>query len=259
MMNQERRSRITVSPSVLSLTLGAGLSLLALCGMARAETPDIGIDLSKAEPIFDNQLDSMRGKFVPGNIEGFTLSMSSTVDGDGETRDAGINLGVNIKGGRPQLTIDQTFTSETPSVGGSSSTPGGTASGGNAPLTNLSSGVAQSVQIVGDDNSGLNSATINIASTPPTVPPSPSTGGSPCTTCSVTDNKDGIDVTVDAPGVGNADQMIGAGQITQGITLNANDAAAINSLSLQIQMAPGANNNLAGLGEIVNSVPGFLH
>ncbi len=258
MMNHDRRNRIKVSPSVFALALGATFALLAVGGVARAETPDLGIDLSKAEPIFDNQLDTMRGKFAPGNVEAFSLSLDSTVQGNGETRTAGIDIGVNFKSGRPQVTTDETFSSESAN-GGSPTVPGGTASGGSAPLTNLTGGVAQSVQIVGSGNSGLNEAVINISSSPLPVQTPPSTGGVPCTTCSVTQTKDGIVVTVDAPGVGDADQMIGASQIAQGITLNANDAAALNSLALQVQMQPGPGSNLSGLGSIVNSVPTFLH
>lgn len=258
MMNHDRRNRFKVSPSAFGVVLGASISLVATWGIARAETPDIGIDLSEAQPIFDNQLDTMRGKFLPGQVEAFSLSLDSTVQGDGVTRTAGMDIGVSFKTGRPLVTTDETFSSETAN-GGTPAVPGGTATGGSAPLTNLTGGVGQVVQVVGSGNSALNEATININSSPLPVQTPPASGGTPCTTCAVTQGKNGIDVTVDAPGVGDADQMIGANQITQGISLNANDAAAINSLSLQVQMQPGQGSNLSGLGSIVNSVPGLLH
>jgi hypothetical protein len=257
MMNHDRRNRFRVSPSAFGLVLGASVALLTSWGIARAETPDIGIDPSQAQPIFDNQLDTMRGKFLPGQVEAFSLSLDSTIQGNGVSRTAGVDIGVNFKTGRPIITNDETFNSETAT--GGPTVPGGTATGGSVPLTNLTGGVGQVVQIVGSGNSALNSATIDISSNPLSVQTPPSTGGTPCTTCSVTQGKNGIDVSVDAPGVGDADQMIGAQQITQGISLNANDAAAINSLSLQVQMQPGPGSNLVGLGSIVNSVPGLLH
>jgi hypothetical protein len=249
------RNGTIVSARMRSLAIGISISILALWGVARAETPDLGIDLSTAQPIFDNQLDTMRGKFVPGNIEAFNLYLTSSIDGNGVTRTAGTDIGVNFKTGK--LTIDEPFSSESTSPGGSN-VVGGTASGGSAPLNNLTGGVAQVVQEVGSGNSGANVATINIISTPPQAPIIPS-GGQPCTTCSVTITKKGISVTVGAPGIGEDTQMIGASQITQGIVLNANDAAALNSLALQVQMTPAPNSNLSGLGSIINSVPVFLH
>jgi hypothetical protein len=251
----DRRNRIIVSPRVLGVAVGVGLSMLTVWGMAYAETPDIGIDPSTAQPIFDNQLDNMRGKFLPGGIEAFNLSLASSVEGGGVTRSAGVDIGVSLKTGRPQVTTDQSFTSETAGAGVPTVPGGGTASGATAPLTNLTGGVAQVVQIVGSGNAGLNDATINITSGPLPLQAATTTSGATCSTCSVTEDKNGISVSVDAPGVGDAEQMIGATQITQGISLNADDAAAINSLSLQIQMAPTANSNLAGLGSIVNSIP----
>jgi hypothetical protein len=258
MISNERRKGAIASPRVRGLAIGFSISILTFWGAAHAETPDIGIDLSKAQPIFDNQLDTMRGKFLPGNIEAFSLSLSSSVEGNGVTDTAGVELGVNVKNGRPQVTTDQSFSSET-AGSGIPAAPAGTASGGNTLSANLTGGFGQIVQVVGSGNSALNDAVVNISSSPLAVLPSPTTEGAPCTTCTVTEGKKGIDITVDDPGVGDADQMIGSGLISQGITINSNDAAAINSLSLQIQMAPGANNNLAGLGTIVNSIPEFIH
>jgi hypothetical protein len=234
------------------------VAMASSAGIARAERPDLGIDVTQAERIDDSDLGGMRGKFVPGNGQivffGITLETSLQTAG-GTTETAGFSMGVDLRNGQPTSVTTNTLTSEQTGTG--SSGAGGDEFSATLPLNNLSGGVKQIVQVTGQNNTANNTAVIDLSNSPsllPNLPPS-----SPCSGCTASITGKGIDIGVDVPGEGSAEQQVGPGSILQAIDLDTNGAMASNLLSLQLQTQPGAGSSLAGLGTILNSIPVLFH
>jgi hypothetical protein len=251
-----------------SKALSGGAMVLALAAtlvssqIARAETPDLGIDVSQAQAIDDSNLGGMQGKFVPatgGQVVFFGMTLESSVQAaNGTTETAGFSLGVNFKNGNPRAANIQTLTSQQTGTG---TTPPPNGFSVTVPLNDLAGGIKQVVQVTGQDNQAANQASINLSTSAagngllPNFPAS-----SPCPGCSATFNKKGIDLSVDMPGTGTAEQEIGAGSILQAINLDSSGAVASNVLTLQMQTLPGGTaSGIQGLSTVLQSLPVTFH
>ncbi|MGH9771021.1 MAG: hypothetical protein ACRD4Q_04890 [Candidatus Acidiferrales bacterium] len=236
--------------------LGAVL-LNATPVIAAAGLPDIGIDMSEAKPLSDAQLSGMRGGFAPNGgapVMFFGIVVQSSVQAqDGNSLTAGAALGVNLNSSVPKIVTNLTWATQH-GPGGDPSAPG---VGNSNALNAFGSGIGQVVQIAGEGNHALNQANINLTTAPaegflPTSAPAGIACGS---LCQASIKSDALQVGVNLPGHGSANQTINPQVILQGINLNGSLANATNTMNLYVQLGKPAIFNPAGITGVLQAIP----
>jgi hypothetical protein len=244
---------------VISFATLATILVLFGAQIVAAETPDLGLDASNSQPIDDGNLGGMRGKFVPANGQAsfFGITFETQIQAqNGATEAAGYEVGVALKNGIPVSASTQTLVFQGAGNGTANQLPtsGITIT---VPLNNLSGGIKQTIQVAGQDNSAHNVANFNLTSTGTGSAQPEFPFSTPCSGCTVKTGSNGIDVSVDMPGVGIAEQEIGTSSLLQAINLDNSEATAVNTLTINMQEPnPGS---VAGLSSLLQDLPVTFH
>jgi len=189
-----------------------------------------------------------------GSVTYFGIAMVSTwaVTGAASpTQDSvGLNVGIDVQS--KSVTI-QTWSSG--SGGGIPGAPASDSVSGNAPLTNISSGVGQSIQIAGNGNTASNQATVTYGNAAPGLTPVPviNTCGAQCST---TVGNNAFSVSIVTPR-GTVSQMVGSGTIGQSVQAWGDANQITNQLGITVHSQPTSPLAGTGMSTILNTLIGI--
>ncbi len=280
-------ARLTIATAVL-----AALPLFDAVP-ARAVTTVFPAMPADASAVSDADLDGIRGKYVPptdirpialamgapasqalspapavaatgpsplsnltgsGSVTYFGIAMVSTWTLKGAaspTQDSvGLNVGIDVQSKSVSI---QSWSSG--SGGGIPGTPTGDSVSGNAPLTNISSGVGQSIQIAGDGNTASNEATVTYGNAAPGLTPVPviNTCGAQCST---TVGNNAFSVSIVTPR-GTVSQVVGSGTIGQSVQAWGDANQITNQLGITVHSQPTSPAAGTGMSTILNTLIGI--
>lgn len=189
-----------------------------------------------------------------GSVTYFGIAMVSTWTVKGAaspTQDSvGLNVGIDV----PSRSVSiQSWSAG--SGGGIPGAPSNDSVSGNAPLTNISSGVGQSIQIAGDGNAASNEATVTYTNGASGLTPVPviNTCGAQCST---TVGNNAFSVSIVTPR-GTVSQMVGSGTIGQSVQAWGDANQITNQLGITIHSQPTAPLTGSGMSTILNTLIGI--
>ncbi len=163
----------------------------------------------------------------------------------------GLNLGINVK--------TDTVTVSTWSSSNNGGLPAGPATGnsvnGAAPVSGISNGVGQSIQVAGDGNTVVNDAGLVVSESAPNsvITPTTTTCGSTCTT---TIGANSVTIAI-ATAQGTVSQSIGPDGVLQTVQLNGNSNQIESDLNMQAQVAPSTSSGIGNILPILQSLSGL--
>jgi len=252
-----RWSRLVAALMAFILLAGYGSNAAIAASEADQNLQNLGLDESMAQPIGEDEMGQMRGRFVAADrVLYFGMVLQSNLAGqNGNSLSAGLAFAVNFKSGTPQVVTDLTWATQN----GTSATDveGSGVLGRQTPLGGISGGIGQVIQVTGQGNQAFNQATLDlINSAPGSLFPNGIPNGMPCgSSCQSAIQNNALKVLVVMPGVGSAGQSIGPGIILQGIRLNGDLAQASNTMSMYLQLAQFTGLDTLGISTILQSVP----
>jgi hypothetical protein len=106
----------------------------------------------------------------------------------------------------------------------------------NGSVSSTMTGIVQSSQVAGNGDAVVNQSSIEIGTKPIAPPTGTQTNGCGAS-CTVTSNPQALGVSISAPG-GSVSQLIGSGQIRQNAQLVSDFNQVVNSMKVQVQVAP---------------------
>jgi len=189
-----------------------------------------------------------------GSVTYFGIAMVSTWTVKGAaspTQDSvGLNVGIDVQ--------SKSVSIQSWSSGSGGGIPGGPANdsiAGNAPLTNISSGVGQSIQIAGDGNTASNEATVTYGNAAPGLTPVPviNTCGAQCST-TVGDNAFSVSIVTPR---GTVSQVVGSGTIGQSVQAWGDANQITNQLGITVHSQPTSPLTGTGMSTILNTLIGI--
>ncbi len=163
----------------------------------------------------------------------------------------GLNLGINVQAG--------TVTVSTWSSSNNGGLPPGPATSnsvdGAAPVSGISNGVGQSIQVAGDGNTVVNDAGLVVTQSAPNsvITPTTTTCGSTCTT---TIGANSVTIAI-ATAAGTVSQSIGPDGVLQTVQLNGNSNQIESDLNMQAQVAPSTSSGIGNILPILQSLSGL--
>lgn len=242
-------------------TCAAGGLALGLCVGAQARPIDnarVGLPLG-AQPLAAAVLTHLRGRFEANDeITYFGLEMlSHWIDGAGKGVTVGTNIALSLSGSHP-LSINSYAQNSGSGVFENKSIPNRQISGN--PLSSVS-GVGQSIQVVGDDNTVQNDSIISVTTGSGTIAGSSGTvdvtdhaGGA---TGKVTVINDTVTVGINVPGQGFVQQTIGAQGLAQSAQVLSDANNILNQMSLDVGFNAVKGVSGIELNEILSSLHGL--
>ncbi len=219
--------------------------------MGTPGAPALASTASTAVAIGPSPLSNLTGS---GSVTYFGIAMVSTWTVKGAanpTQDSvGLNVGIDVKS---QSVSIQGWS--TGSGGGIPGAPANDSVAGNAPLTNISSGVGQSIQIAGNGNAASNEATVTYGSAAPGLTPVPviNTCGAQCST---TVGNNAFSVSIVTPR-GTVSQMVGSGTIGQSVQAWGDANQISNQLGITVHSQPTSPLTGTGMSTILNTLIGI--
>lgn len=181
----------------------------------------------------------------------FGISMVSSWTVGTGTSAAGVSVGANI-GVDPNSHSVSTGTWSASLNGGLPSAPGGNSVNGTSPLTNVSGGIGQNIQVAGNGNTVNNIATINIGASVPgqtSVPVSNTCG----TACKTSIDANGISISI-AAAQGIVSQNVGGNGVMQNVQLSSDLNTVTNQLAMQVRTTPAGALDPNGINFILQSL-----
>lgn len=255
-----RRSRLVAALAALILVASHGSNAALAASDADQNLQHLGLDESMAQPVGDDEMGQMRGRFVAGDrVLYFGLVMqSSLATQDGNSLSAGLAFAINFKSGTPKIVTDLTWATQN---GPGTADLGGSGGFGRTPLGGISGGIGQVIQVTGQGDQAFNLATLDLTnSTPGPLLPDGIPNGTPCGgSCQSSIQNNALRVLVAMPGQGSADQSIGPAVIIQGIRLNGDMAQASNTMSMVLQLAQPTGLDTLGISTILQTIPTLPH
>lgn len=191
--------------------------------------------------------------FTGGQVTYFGIQMVSSWSVQDGALTQGVSVGSTIGVDASTKTVTISNWSSSTNGGLPTLNHGGNSYSGTPPANNVVGGVGQSIQVAGNDNDVVNSATLVVsANGPPSIVivPTTTTCGSVCTT---TVGADSVDIAI-STGAGVASQRIGPGGITQSVQLAGNGNAILNSMQLNAQIAASKGFSAASLLPILQTM-----
>lgn len=183
---------------------------------------------------------SLAGGPISGRVVyfGFDLSSAWTTHGPAgaTTYRATEAVGVDLSGAQPSLTL-QSSTARSGSAGpGAPSSQSNTVGAiGNGSIN----GVAQTIQIAGNDNTVANSTAIDVSAVRPTLVVGSLPGTACGSPCNVNVAAGALGVAIDLPG-GKVSQGVAGGSLFQAVQLTTDNNTVANQLKLSLQVAPAS-------------------
>lgn len=187
---------------------------------------------------------------------GVTMTSSWTVTNGGVTQ--GVQVGATLNVDVQNHSVSVGSWSQSQNGGLPSAPPTGNSVTGDAPASNISSGVGQSIQVAGNGNVISNQATVQYGSGPYAATTVPTT--SDCTACTFQIGPNGMGIAIATP-QGNASQSIGAGGILQAAQVWSDLNTITNQLGVNVQTArsstPFSLPNATQIVPILPSISGI--
>lgn len=189
-----------------------------------------------------------------GSVTYFGIAMVSTWTLKGAaspTQDSvGLNVGIDLQSKSVSI---QSWSAG--SGGGIPGAPSGDSVSGNAPLTNISSGVGQSIQIAGNGNTASNEATVTYGNAAPGLTPVPviNTCGAQCSTAV---GNNAFSVSIVTPR-GTVSQMVGSGTIGQSVQAWGDANQITNQLGITVHSQPVSPLTGTGMSTILTTLIGI--
>ncbi|MHB1552047.1 MAG: hypothetical protein ACYCX6_12750 [Vulcanimicrobiaceae bacterium] len=196
----------------------------------------------------------MAGPSISGlgtSVVYFGVQMTSTWQAPSGGVAVGLNLGINVQ--------TDSVTISTWSSSNNGGLPAGPATGnsvnGAPPVSGISNGVGQSIQVAGDGNTVVNDAGLVVTQSAPdsVITPTTTTCGSTCTT---TIGANSVTIAI-ATAQGTVSQSIGPDGVLQTVQLNGNSNQIESDLNMQAQVAPSTASGIGNILPILQSLNGL--
>jgi hypothetical protein len=242
-------------PQGASLAISAStasiLSPVGPASVGASSQPDGSAGASPLGSIVNNGVTAGFGQVVYFGVQ--MVSQWQTGSGtDLNSAQVGAALGINLQNG----TMTQGTWSQSQGAG-LAAIPPATDSVNGGGLTNISSGIGQSIQVAGNANSVANQTDIAISTAAPAALMIPvlNTCGAPC---SAVIDPNTMSVAITQPG-GVVSQTINANGILQSARIAGDVNQIMNTMHVQVQVAPSAGLNAAQLTSLLQTAQALLH